>query len=290
MSKFDFKKAVAAAEVTMKNPKLEAIILGPQGAGKSYTIGTMGCKTLHLYGTRESHGPKTARVEGGADIVPMCFTEYDGVSLDSDGSMEYLKAILTDHAYLKAEGFGAIALDGMAVLEEMIKGTTEWSEKCKTAKGTHNTFKETEASLDLMARVINWLKSAQRELGVHIVVTGILDVKETDPYGAIIDAAPRLGGYGLAESLNCHFGDILVVGKMTRNGESKWKFQFMTDLTRVSKDEHGVQKKSMNFNPRLSGLTAEPIMDANLKALAEYKAEKMQQGEIFVEKDGLKIR
>ncbi len=276
MSKFDFKKAIAAAERTMRNPLLEAIILGPQGAGKSYTIGTMGCKTLHLYGTRESHGPKTARVEGKENIVPMCFTEYEGRALDPDESMEYLKTVLTDHKYLLDEGFEAIALDGMAVLEEMIKGTTEWADKCKTAKGTHNTFKETEASLELMARVINWLKSCQRELGVHILCTGILDVKESDGFGAIVDASPRLGGFGLAEALNQHFGDVLVVGKMTRNGESKWKFQFMTDLTRVAKDEHGAQKKSLNFNPRLSGCKVEPIMDADLKKLAEYKAAQLK--------------
>lgn len=275
-AKFDFKKAIAAAELTMRNPLLEAIILGPQGAGKSYVLGTLGCKTLHLYGTRESHGPKTARVEGGTNIVPFCFTEYNGAALSSDDSLEMLKSVLTDHAYLKQQGFAAIALDGMAVLEEMIKGTTEWTEKCKTAKGGHNTFKETEASLELMARVINWLKAAQRELGVHIVVTGILDVKETDPNGGVVDATPRLGGYGLAESLNQHFGDILVVGKMTRAGESKWKFQFMSDLTRVAKDEHGQQKKAMNFNPRLSGCKVEPIMDADLKQLAEYKAVQMK--------------
>lgn len=284
MTKFDFKKAVAAAELTMKNPLLEAIILGPQGAGKSYTIGTMGCKTLHLYGTRESHGPKTARVEGGTNIVPMCFTEYNGKVLSSDESMDMLKAILTDYSYIKEQEFGAIALDGMAVLEEMIKGTTEWGEKCKTAKGQHNTFKETESSMELMARVINWLKGCQRELGVHIVVTGILDVKETDAYGAIVDASPRLGGYGLAESLNCHFGDILVVGKMTRNGESKWKFQFMTDLTRTAKDEHGVQKKSMNFSPRLSGCTVGPIMEADLSKLAEFKKAQMESTDLFIVK------
>lgn len=271
MTPFDFKKAIAASERTMTNPLLEAIILGPQGAGKSYAIGTLGCKTLHLYGTRESHGPKTARVEGGTNIVPMCFTEYEGSALSADQSMDMLRTVLTDYKWINDEGFGALALDGMAVLEEMIKDTTAWTEKCKTAKGAHNTFKETEASLDLMARVINWMKSAQRECGVHIVVTGILDVKESDAYGAIVEASPRLGGYGLAESIVQHWGDVLVVGKMTRNGETKYKFQFMSDLTKTAKDEHGAQKKSLNFSPRLSGCALPPMMDADFSQLIEYK-------------------
>ncbi len=275
MSKFDFKKAIAASEKTMKNPLLEAIVLGPQGSGKSYSIGTLGVRTLHLYGTRESHGPKTSRVEGGAHIIPLCFTEYEGRSLSSDESLEFLGSVLTNYSWIKEAGIEAIALDGMAVLEEMIKGTVEWADKCKTAKGGHNTFKETEASLDLMARVINWMKSAQRECGVHIVVTAILDVKETDQYGAIMEATPRLGGYGLAESIVQHWGDVLVIGKMTRNGETKYKFQFMSDLTRTAKDEHGAQKKALNFNPRLSGCEVEPMMDADFAKLIQYKATKM---------------
>lgn len=274
--KFDFKRAIAQSELAMKNPKLECVILGPQGAGKSYAIGTLGVPTLHLYGTRESHGPKTARVVGKDNITPFCFTEYDGKSLSADDSLSLLESVLSNHSYLTESAFGAIALDGLAVLEDIIKQSTAWKEKCKTAKGTHNTFKETEASLELMAHVINLLKSAQRECGVHIVVTGILDVKETDQYGGIVEASPRLGGYGLAESLNQHFGDVLVISKMTKSGTSQWRFQFMSDLTRVAKDDTGNQKKAMNFNPRLSGCEVPTSMEADFAKLISYKADKMK--------------
>lgn len=276
---FDFKKAKEYARRAMKNPLLEAIILGPSGAGKSYTIGTLGCKTLYLYGTRESHGPKAASVKGTANMEPMAFdhgtwgTEKTERQFTGDESWSFLQAILKDHTYIKGEGYKAIALDGMKVLEDLVKSTTEWRQKCSTAKGGHNTFKETEASQEMIGTIISLLKTCQRECGVHIVVTGILDVKESDAFGAVVEASPRLGGYGLAESINQFFGDILVVGKMSKGGESKWKFQFMSDLTRVSKDEAGNQKKAMNFSPRLTGYEPPPFMDANLADVIKFKTE-----------------
>lgn len=283
--KFDFARAKSLAAKQMKNPLLEAIILGASGAGKSYAIGTLGVKTLYLYGTRETHGPQTAAVQGSTNIIPMCF-DY-GVwpedaeprqerTFTADESLQFIEATLRDFDWIRKEGFKAVACDGMAVLEALVKDSTEWKEKCKTAKGTHNTFKETEASVDIIGRVVGYLKAVQRECGTHLLVTSMLDVKDTDPYGAILEAAPRLQGYGLAESLNAHFGDVLVVGKMTRDGQSKYKFQFMADITRTAKDEHGGQKRAMNFSPRLSGCEVPPMMDANLAEVAKLKREKMK--------------
>lgn len=280
---FNFKQARQLATKALKNPLLELIVLGSQGSGKSYSVGTLGVKTLFLYGTRESHGPKTASVEGGPNVEPMCidYGVWPGEETErpftNDESLEFIRAILTDHDYITKEKYQAIAVDGLAVLEAMAKGTAEWKEKCKTTGGKHNTYKETEATQEILGEIISLLKGCQRLCGVHIVVTGVLDVKSTDAFGAIEEAAPRLGGYGLAESLNQHFGDIVVVGKMSRGGETKYKFQFLTDLTKVSKDEHGQQKKAMNFSPRLSGLKIdEPLMDASLAKLAKLKAEKMK--------------
>lgn len=280
---FDFSKARKSAQKALKNPLLELVVLGSQGAGKSFCIGTLGVKTLYIYGVRESHGPKTAAVEGRTNIDPICidYGTWPGESVDRpftpDESLEFLRALLSDHEYLKSEKYKAIAVDGLAVLEAMVKGTQEWKEKCRTTAGKHNTYKETEATQEILGDIIGLLKAAQRELGTHIVVTGVLDVKSTDAFGAIDEAAPRLGGYGLAESLNQHFGDIVVVGKMTKGGETKYKFQFMSDLTKVSKDESGQQKKAMNFNPRMSGLKIdEPIMPADLSLLANLKAERMK--------------
>jgi len=279
--KFDFAQAKALAAKAMKNPNLEAVILGAQGAGKSYALGTLGVKTLHIYGTRESHGPRTAAAGvGGDNIVPFCidYGIWPGESVErqfsADESFELLEAVLRDTDELRAAGYGALVCDGLAVLEAIVKETSAWKKKCLTAAGKHNTYKETEATQDLLGQVISWMKQACRELDMHLVVTGILDVKDTGVYGEITEASPRLGGYGLAETMNQHFGDVLVVGKMTRDGVRKWKFQFLTELTKVAKDENGGQKRAMNFNPRLSGYAVPEYFDADFAKLAAYKKEK----------------
>ena len=279
---FNFKRAKEYAEKSMKSTLLELVVLGSQGSGKSFTIGTIGVKTLYLYGTRENHGPKAAAVKGTVNVEPLCIDfgfwkdEKKERAFTPDESLQFLTAILTDYAYLKEQDYKAIALDGLAVLESLVKETTAWRERCKSASGKHSNFKESEASMEMIGVVINMMKAAQRELGVHIVVTGILDVKAVDGFGGIEEAVPKLGGYGLAESLNQHFGDIVVVGKMTKGGESKHKFQFMSDLTRVAKDEVGNIKRSMNFNPRLSGCEVPPYLPADLSELIKFKSEKMK--------------
>lgn len=280
--KFDFKRAKELARKAMKNPLLEAVILGPQGAGKSTLIGTLGVKTLYLYGTRESHGPKAAAVKGEKMVEPLAFDhgiwpgEESARQWTADESWEFLTHVLADHEHLKAEKYQAIAVDGFKVLEDIIKETTEWREKCKTSKGGHNSFRETESSQEMFGKLVALLKTCQRELNTHIIVTGTVDVKDSDQFGAYTEAVPRLGGYGLAESLNQFFADVLLVGKMSKNGEAKYKLQFLTDLTKISKDESGQQKRAMNFNPRVTGVEMPPYFDADLKALAELKKEKMK--------------
>lgn len=279
----DFKKARLHAKKAMDNRKLQIIIMGHQGSGKSYCIGTLGTKTLYLFGTKEAHGPTSAQTEGGDNIEPMCFDygvwHEDGEDAKprqwtGDESHQFLSAILRDYDFLREEKYGAIVIDGLSVLEAMVKDTTIWRDKCKTASGKHNTFRETEASQEMVGELLSKLKQTQQEIDCHVVVTGILDVKEKDGFGAVIEASPRLAGYGLAETLLQHMADIVVVGKMTKNNEAKYKFQFMTDLTKASKDEHGNLKKAMNFSPRLTGCAPPPVMDANLSKLAEMKAAK----------------
>lgn len=277
---FDFKSAIAHASASLNSPKLELMVLGSSGSGKSSCIGTLGVKTLYLYGSRESHGPKAASVLGGANIVPINFeygTPGDGQEprdFTADETMEFLKFILTSYDWIKESKFEAIALDGIAVLENVVKNTTEFKKRCMSAKGVHNPYKESESAQELISEVINLLKRAQRVTGVHIVVTSMLDVKDVDSFGAILEAAPKLASFGLAESLVAAFGDVLVVGKMQKAGVIKYKFQSGSDLTKVSKDEQGNVKKMLNFSPRVSGKKLPPIMDADLSEIIKLKSQK----------------
>ncbi len=274
---FDFKKARADAKKAVNQDKLFLIVLGHSGAGKSTALGTLGVKTLLLYGTRESHGPVAAQREGSANVEPMCIDygtwpgETTQRDFTADESLQFISAILSDTDYLKAEGFKAVCVDGLPVMEAIVKESSLWQEKCKTAAGKHNTFKESEASQELLGQLIDGLKHCQQEIDCHVVVTGVIDVKEKDSYGAIVEAIPRLGGYGLCETLIQHFPDVVCCGKMVKGADVKYKFQFMADLTRTAKDEHGTVKKAMNFSPRLTGCETPEIMDADLSQLAKLK-------------------
>lgn len=277
---FDFQAAIKQATESLNSSKLELMVLGSSGSGKSSCIGTLGVKTLYLFGSRESHGPKAASVAGAGNVVPLNFefaTPSSGEAareLTPDESYGFLKFILQQDEWIKKEKFEAIAVDGVAVLETIVKGTTEFKKRCTAANGKHNTFKESEAAQELISDIINLLKRAQRQHGVHIVVTSMLDVKDVDPFGAILEAAPKLQSFGLAETLVAAFGDVLVVGKMQKNGVVKYKFQSGSDLVKVAKDEQGNVKKMLNFAPRVSGKVLPPVMDADLSEIIKLKAGK----------------
>ena len=271
---FDFGKAIQQSAEALSSPLVGAILLGASGSGKSRAMGSLGVKTLYLYGSGENHGPQSASLFPGADIVPMCYDYLDGKVLSPDQAYQFLLAILRDHASLKSLGIKAIALDGVTELEAIIRSSEEWKERCKTKDNKHNTFGEGPATLAMFREVFAALKDLQRELKVHYVLSCILEVKSTDSFGEIEEASPSMQGYSVADGVVRQFGDILVIGKMKRADEIKYKFQFLTDLSKVSKDAVGSVKKVLSFSPRLAGVKQIPnLMDADLSKVIERKKE-----------------
>lgn len=278
----NIERAIKLALKEIRNPLIQAVVLGSSGAGKSSLLGTFGVKTLLLYGTGESHSGKAAHAFGGDNIIPVCFDygtpEGEKIEryLTPDEAIKSLRSILQNHDLLRQLEIKAIAVDGLAVLERLVKETDRWKSKCLTAQGKHNTFKETEASLESLSAIIDDLKIAQKMLDVHIAMTCMLDVKDLAKDGSIMEASPRLAGYMLAEGLIQQFSDVLVVGKISRTLEgkqvTKYKLQFMSDLSKASKDETGELKRAMNFNPRVSGVANLPaLIDADLSQLIKLK-------------------
>ena len=167
-----------------------------------------------------------------------------------------------------------MAIDGVPELEETIRGSEQWAQKCKTAKGGHNTFAEGPAVNEMMRPIFNSLKDLQRNFGMHYVVTCVLDVQNMDDNGNIMASAPKLSTYSVAETVVRQFGDVLVVGRMSKGDVVKHKIQFMCGVSRSSKDATGIVKKSINFNPRLGGIPVSElpaIMDADLAKVLELK-------------------
>lgn len=275
---FNYDAAIAASRKQMENKALEAIVLGPSGSGKSYLLGSFGVPTLYIYSTGETHGPRAANehaAKTGGNIVPICMdlTE-DGEQLAGDAVLDRVALILAQDKLLDELKIGAIAIDGAAELEVHIRASDRWKRGCTTDKGKHNNFAEGSVTCELFRPIFNRLKELQRTRGIHFAMTCMLDVKEYGELYDIAEASPRLKGYQVAEMLIQQFGDVLVVGPMTKNSERKWKLQFMTDLTKVSKDLTGVVKRAINFAPRLNGTKETPpaYMEADLRNVVKMKA------------------
>lgn len=271
---FDFSKALEQAKSVLSNNGLEAIILGPSGAGKSSLLGSFGVPTLYLFSTGENHGPKAAEKrakESGSQVYPVCMDYADGRQLTAEETYARVLSVLGEGGSLAKNGIKAIAVDGAAELEIYIRDTKEWKDACKSASGKHNAFAEPAATCAMFRPIFNALKALQRDHGIHFAMTCMLDVKEYGPSGEVVEGAPRLKGFQVAEMLLQQFGDVLVVGRMTKGNESKWKLQFMTDITKAAKDDAGLQKRAINFNPRLSGVTVPAVVDADLRAVISLK-------------------
>ena len=206
--------------------------------------------------------------------MPVCI-DLDGAS--ADDAIANLLTVLRDYERVKRMGFGAVVVDGASELEVLIRNSTAWKKACQTAKGGHNTFAEPTETLNCFRPIVTAMKDLQRATGVHFYMTCIIDVKDMGPNGEITEASPRLKGYSVAEGLIQQFGDILVVGRMEKNGEVRHKVQFATTLTKKSSDEKGTIKRILNFSPRISGFAVHElpeIADASMKQIAEVKAKK----------------
>lgn len=271
---FDFDAAIKAGQQDLESQLLCAIVLGMSGSGKSRLLGTLGVKTLYLYYGGEDHGPQSASVADGSDIAPMRLDVLDAEGeLDPDATLARTIAVLNNHAKIKQHGFGAVIIDGASELEAVIRQCKAWRKACLSAKGEHNAYEEPKATTAMLRTVVGPLKQLQRSCKVHVAITGILDVKAIGEFGEIAEASPRLLGFSVAETLIQQFADVLVVGRMVRNEEVKYKLQFMTDLVKTSKDNKtSAIKKTFNFNPRITGATDVPsYLDADLKKVLELK-------------------
>lgn len=272
---FDFAKAVAEAQTDIKNKSLFLMLLGSSGNGKSYAQGTFGVKTLYLYTQGESHGPKSAAAVGGENVVAICLDRETGKELTPDEALKRLHSILDDVDGLKKAGFKALAIDGASEIESLIRGTVKFKALTTTDSGKHNGFAEGPATMAQFRDIMIKLKRLHRELGLHVCMTCILNVKEYAEDGTILDSTPQLSGYAVATGLVQQFDDVMIIGRMTRKGQIAYRLQLLAGGSKKTTDIVTQQvKKTFNFSPRLTGqdvLSLGETLEANLGALVKLK-------------------
>lgn len=270
---FNFAKAKENAQKDLNNKTVGAIVLGAPGAGKSTFCGTAGETTLYLYGGAESHGPSAASSGGHGNITSIQIDrDDDGKILPADGAYSRLLAVLSDASGINELGVKVIVLDSLTEIESIIRGTTKWKRDCESASGKHNSFAEPTATINMFRPILSALRDLALDHGIHYAATCPLMVQALGDDGQIAEAAPKLSGYSVAESLIMQFPDVLVVGRMVRNDKQVFALQFNAGVSKVSKDATGNVKKIASFNPRITGIRDLPeVLPANLAQLIAGK-------------------
>jgi hypothetical protein len=266
---FDFDNEVT----TTLSDKLSLLVAGPSGAGKSHLLGTHPGKTLYLTCGAEIHGVDSAK-KSATDIRAIRIDAAKDKILSPDEALARLEAAL-DPLAIKSAGFKFVVIDGLTELEKLVRGTTKWKKFCETKNGGHDNYKETAATLSLIDNVLHRLRSLQFDVGVDIAVTCILDVTEKNAKTGEIEAAkPRLQTYGVAEAAVQQFGDIVVIGQMTKaDGTTGRALQMHTELSRTSVNGQTQEvKKIFGITPRLQGVnTIPPFIKAELGEILKLK-------------------
>jgi adenylate kinase family enzyme len=259
----DYKKEIEKAKAKLLDKKLNLIVLGPSGSGKSSLCGTVGEPTLFLYLSTEMHGPEAASTFATGEVTPICLD--DGRTPDE--AYAFLNQILQDKAFLKP--FGVVVLDSATSLELLIRETSEFNMRCLTDKGKRNSFAEHTVSVVLLTDIIRKMQAT----GKHTIMTCALDVKEYDEEtGEIVEAHPQLSGYKVAENCIMAHSEVCMIGPMHKEDKTAHRIQFGGKITKTSKDGAGKVKRLFNFTPRVTGVKVLPAsLPASLSELIKLK-------------------
>lgn len=265
----DFKQMKKAAKAKQESQGMLAVVLGSSGSGKSTVCGTTGRPTLVIHTKDESHGPTSASTFND-EVVGFCINQDDeGNELSADAAMGKMFSVL--EADDLSDNFGCVVFDSLSSLDLLIKKTSEFSEFCRTDKGKHNTYKETEGVLNQIQKIVS-ATDTLRARGVHILFTLAAHIKAMEADGTVETVVPVLSSYGCAESMPRLFPQVLFVAPVTVEGEKKRAFLFNTQVKRESKDLGGRVVKMLNFSPRLAG-----IPDSEMPEMLPADFQKLQE-------------
>lgn len=270
----NLSQLIKAGQERLKNRHVALCLLGTSGAGKSRACGTFGVKTLYLHTSGESHGPASA-ASGGSEILPVCLDKDGEELLTADEAYKRLLDILGSGAELKKLGVDAVAIDGATEIETIIQGTTHWkTELAAKYKGVKSYAGD--LTLSMFRPILARLQKLQEELGIHYVMTCMLNVREYGEDNVIVDAAPSLYGYNVATGLIQQFPDILVIGQVSDGERARPAIQLGSHVSRVSKDQTSKEvRKLSNFHCRITGADlseAPSLVKPDLGRIARTKA------------------
>lgn len=256
-------------------PKLDGlflVVMGASGVGKSRFIGTYPGRTLLLYGSGESHGPASASVVSGDNLIAVPWDRNESGELQPDGILPRIKSILAPDV-LAAAGIKCVALDSITNLCLDLKRTTVYKQRCADTKGNHNPFKETEALIELLTGVIRQLQQLNDYHKVDSICTMDLSIQKVSDEGYILESKPGLPSFGVGKAIIQQFADITV---LNRRGNNSPQFENLAVVTSSSEDRATKETvKYLEFHPRLRGVAELPeTLEATVPAIMKLKGVK----------------
>lgn len=258
----------------IKTDGLFLIVIGSSGSGKSHFIGTHPDPVLFLYGAGESHGPASA-LKSSKKLLPIAWDRklVNGkpVDLAPDEVLPRLHKML-DPESIKQAGVKCVALDSITNLCLDIKKTSVFKQRCTSARGQHNSFKESEAMIEILSDIIRRLQTLVDYHDIDVITTLDLQIQALSNEGIILESKPGLPTFGVGRAIIQQFADILVLGRL---GEKRIPtFQNFAKVASVSTDrDTQTMVKYIEYNPRLRGVKELPeSLEASVPKILELKS------------------
>lgn len=236
----------------IKTDGLFLCVLGPSGAGKSHFIGTYPGRVLFLHGAGEAHGAASA-VKSNKDVISVSWSQTPEGPVEPRLIPKRIREIL-DPEVIKKAGIKCVAIDSLTNLCLDFKETEMFKQRCAGRNG-HNTFKESEAMIEMISKVINQLQVLSDQHDVDVIVTMDLQINQVAQDGTILESKPGLPTFGVGKAVVQQFADVLVLGRIN----SKPMFQNLAKVASKSVDRETQEVvKYIEYNPRLRGVTEMP--------------------------------
>ena len=251
----------------IKTDGLFLCVLGPSGAGKSHFIGTYPGRVLFLHGAGEAHGAASA-VKSNSDVISVSWSQSPEGPVESRLIPKRVREILEPEV-IKAAGIKCVAIDSLTNLALDFKETEAFKQRCAGKGGVHNSFKESEALIEMLSRVINQLQVLSDQHDIDVIVTMDLQINQVAADGTILESKPGLPTFGVGKAIVQQFADILVLGRI----ESQPMFQNKAHVASksVNRDTQEVVKY-IEYNPRLRGVKELPeLIQPTVAAIMELK-------------------
>ena len=237
---------------------------GGQGEGKSYFMGTNPTgNILHLHGKSEAHGGASALKNAKESLISVSWATGDTILGD-------ISQILSPET-IKKYNITRVCVDSLTALARDVKETQIFKQKCKTPRGDHNSYKEGEAILDLLSKVISWLSILYHEHNVDIICSLHANVTAYNEDGSIAEAKPDLPSFGIAEYLPGQFPDVMIIGRVGEKGTPM--LQCNAIAKRSSTNEKTKLTKFTHFRPRLQSVEGDlpAMIEPTVQALLDLK-------------------